>query len=232
MPEDEARPREQDDQQKAPSARPTLVLFVRHGTTPTTGKVLAGHAPGLHLAEDGRREARQVAERLAALGPDVVSAVYASSLERARETAVPIAKLLGRRTRIDPQLVDIDYGDWTGYEIAKVQKLPEWRAVRHWPGGFRFPGGESFVELQTRMGGVVERLRRDHPGQVVVAVSHADPIRIATSSALGASLDMFQRMVVAPCSVTAHAYEAAGASVLTLNSTADLTSLGIGPAKK
>jgi probable phosphoglycerate mutase len=232
MPEENARPEENDDQHKPPPARPTIVLFVRHGTTPTTGKVLPGQAPGLHLAEQGRTEAQRVAERLAALGPDVISAVYASSLERARETAAPIAKLLGRRTRIDGQLVDIDYGEWTGYEIAKVNKLPEWRAVLDWPSGFRFPGGESFVELQARIGGVVERLRRDHPGQVVVAVSHSDPIRIATAAVLGVSLDMFHRLVVAPCSVTALAYEEAGASVLTLNSTGDLATIGIGPAKK
>ena len=83
---------------KAPEVpQHTLILLVRHGQTPTTGQSLPGRAPGLHLAESGQEQARTVAGRIAALGPDRVSAVYASPLERTRETAAPIGKAVGQR---------------------------------------------------------------------------------------------------------------------------------------
>src|SRR5581483_5522216 len=127
----------------------TLVLLVRHGQTPTTGTVLPGRAAGLHLADKGRAQAAQVAERIKPFG-DKVAAVYASPLERTRETAAPIAKALGRRVQRDRGLLEADFGDWTGAELKALMKLPEWRQVQGNPSGFRFPGGESFTEMQAR----------------------------------------------------------------------------------
>jgi probable phosphoglycerate mutase len=208
-------------------APPTLVLFVRHGQTPTTGKVLPGRAPGLHLAEKGQRQAQAVAERIAALQTDTrkVSAVYASPLERTKETAAPIAKALGLRVRSNQGLLEADFGDWTGAELKKLYKKPEWRTVQRNPSGFRFPGGESFIEMQTRMCGAVDRLRAAHPGETVVAVSHADPIKAAVAHAMGTHLDLFQRIVVSPCSVSAVLYSIDGPVVLAVNSTGDLAAL-------
>jgi probable phosphoglycerate mutase len=203
------------------------VLFVRHGQTPTTGKVLPGRAPGLHLAEHGQRQAEAVAERIAALQTDArkVSAVYASPLERTKETAAPIAKALGLRVRSNQALLEADFGDWTGAELKKLYKKPEWRTVQRNPSGFRFPGGESFIEMQTRMCGAVDRLRAAHPGETVVAVSHADPIKAAVAHAMGTHLDLFQRIVVSPCSVSAVLYSVDGPVVLAVNSTGDLAAL-------
>ena len=98
-------------------------------------------------------------------------------------------------------------------------KLPEWQTVQRYPSGFRFPGGESFTDMQTRMVDTVDRLRARHPGGVVVAVSHADPIKAAVAHALGTHLDLFQRIVISTCSVTAIAYGDGGPVVLTVNST-------------
>lgn len=212
---------------KTTAPGPTLVLLVRHGKTPTTGASLPGRAPGLHLAEDGHRQAERAAERITALqGPKrAISAVYASPLERTRETAAPIAKALGTRVKAERGLLECDFGDWTGANLKDLFKLPEWKTVQRYPSGFRFPGGESFTEMQTRITGTLDRLRNAHPGETVVAVSHADPIKAAVAAALGTHLDLFQRIVISPCSVTAILYGTEGPVVLTVNSTGDLTAL-------
>jgi probable phosphoglycerate mutase len=207
---------------KAPP-KPTLVLLVRHGQTPSTGTTLPGRAPGLHLADSGRAQAAAVAERIAALPR--VGAVYASPLERTRETAAPIAKALGLRTRVDRGLLECDFGAWTGQSLARLRKKPEWSTVQRYPSGFRFPDGESFVEMQSRITAALHALCLRHPGETVVAVSHADPIKAALADALGTHLDLFQRIVVSPCSVSAILYTTGGPIVLASNSTGDLTAL-------
>lgn len=202
---------------------PTVVLLVRHGTTPTTGAVLPGRAPGLHLSEDGQRQAEAVAERIAALG--TVGAVYASPLERARETAAPIAKASGKRVRVLRDLAECDFGQWTGRRLADLRRKKEWKQVQRHPSAFRFPGGESFLEMQARITGALQGLRARHAGERVVAVSHADPIKAAVTDAMGTHLDQLQRVVISPCSVTALALTDDGPLVLAVNSVDDLKRL-------
>ena len=191
--------------------------MVRHGQTPTTGKILPGRAAGLHLAEAGVAQAHRVAERIAELPK--IDAIYASPLERARETAAPIAKALKQRVKIDKGLLECDFGDWTGAELSKLMKLPEWSTVQKAPSTFRFPNGESFIEMQTRMVSALDRIRAAHPGGTVVCVSHADPIKAAVAHAMGTHIDLFQRIVIGTCSVSAVAYTGHGPIVLTVNST-------------
>jgi len=195
----------------------TLVLLVRHGQTSTTGVILPGRAPGLHLADKGREEAADVAGRIARL-PRVI-AVYSSPLERAQETATPIATAAALRVTVEPGLLECDYGEWTGLALKDLRKKPEWKTVQRYPSGFRFPGGESFTEMQARMTGTLARLVAAHPGHTLVAVSHADPIKTAVAHALGTHLDLFQRIAVFTASVTAIAYGPAGPTVLAVNST-------------
>jgi len=202
---------------------PTTILFVRHGQTGTTGKVLPGRAPGLHLADAGRAQAQAVAERIAGLKR--VDAVYASPLERARETAAPIAAARGLKVSIEKGLLECDFGEWTGAELEGLAKKPEWSTVQRYPSGFRFPGGESFVDMSARICDAALKLKDAHPGGVVVAVSHADPIKAAVADALGTHLDLFQRIVISTCSVTAITYGAGGPAVLTVNHTGDLAGL-------
>ena len=207
-----------------PERRPTVVLLVRHGKTPTTGKHLPGRARGLHLSDDGRREAEAAAERIAALPK--VDAVYASPLERARETAAPIAARRELKVQAHKGLLECDYGEWTGAELKALRKLPEWKVVQRHPSAFVFPGGESMAGMQTRFVGTLRSLAEAHPGGVVVAVSHADPIRAAVADALGSHLDMFQRVVVGTASVTAIAYGPLGPTVLAVNAYGSLSQLG------
>lgn len=204
--------------------KPTLVLFVRHGQTPTTGKKLPGRAPGLHLAAKGVTQAERAGERIAALNR--ISAVYASPMERTQETAAPIAKACKLRVRTHKGLIEADFGEWTGKNLSALRKKPEWATVQRYPSGFRFPGGESFPEMQTRMTGAVADLVSRHPGEAIVAVSHADTIKAALADAAGTPLDLFQRIVVSPCSVSAVLYSPTGPIVLAMNSTGDdLTAL-------
>ncbi len=158
-------------------------------------------------------------------GKTKIAAVYASPLERTRQTAAPIASALGLRVKVDRGLLECDFGEWTGAELKKLMKLPEWATVQRYPSGFRFPGGESFRAMQTRMVTTVCALAGNHPGQTVVAVSHADPIKAAVADALGSHLDLFQRIVISPCSVTAINYGPTGPTVVTVNSMSALTEL-------
>jgi probable phosphoglycerate mutase len=197
----------------------TIILLVRHGQTPTTGRVLPGRAPGLHLSDDGRKQAEAAAARIARLKR--VAAIYASPLERARETAMPIARARGLALRIERGLLELDVGRWTGSRLDRLSKRPEWSTVQRYPSGFRFPDGESFTEMQTRMTETLGRLVERHRGGVVVVVSHADPIKAALAHALGMHLDLFQRLAIAPGSVTTIAYSGGPPTVLGVNALSD-----------
>ncbi len=204
---------------KTNSHRPaaTTVVLVRHGQTETTGQVLPGRAAGLHLADEGRKQAEHAAS-LIADGPPI-AAVYTSPLERARETAAPIAAALGQRAKVDKGLLECDFGDWTGEKLAALMKKPEWATVQRSPSTFRFPGGESFAEMQHRIVSTLDRLRADHHGGTVVCVSHADPIKAAVANAIGTHLDLFQRIVISPCSLSVLSWTGFGPVVLSVNST-------------
>jgi probable phosphoglycerate mutase len=205
-------------EQAAEAPKPTLVLFVRHGKTPTTGAKLPGRAPGLHLSPEGRRQAEAAARRVAKLKN--VAAGYASPLERTQETAAPIAAALGLPVSTEAGLLECEFGEWTGAELKELFKRPEWRQVQLSPSSFRFPAGESFPEMQLRICSAVASLVEAHPGATVVAVSHADPIKAAVAAAVGTHLDLFQRIVVSPCSISAVQYHRTGAPVvLAVNST-------------
>ena len=194
----------------------SVVLLVRHGLTPTTGIKLPGRAPGLHLSDEGRRQAEAAAERIGKVAR--IAAVYCSPITRARETAQPIGRAVKRALRIERDLADLDIGEWTGMSLKQAARRPEWETVQRNPSSFRFPGGESFPEMQTRMTSALGRIVARHPGQIVVAVSHADPIKAAVAQALGTPLDLFQRIMIATASITAIAYRREGPSVLTVNS--------------
>jgi probable phosphoglycerate mutase len=144
--------------------------------------------------------------------------VYASPVDRARETAVPIAQALGLALRIDRDLAEIDVGEWTGLSLAQARRRKEWEIIQNHPSAFRFPEGESFMEAQTRMTTAVARLVERHRGGTIVAVSHADPIKLFTAHALGTPLDLFQRVMIATASITVITWPRDVPGVLTVNS--------------
>ena len=209
----------------APSKKPTLVLLVRHGRTPTTGIELYGRKPGVHLSAEGKNQATEVSERISKISSTTIASVYASPLERTRETAAPIAKAVGQKVKKVSGLLELDVGEWTGKKLSELRKLKAWDKVQKYPSGFHFPGGESFLAMQTRMASTIDMLVQRHSSQTIVAVSHADPIRAIVAHAMGTHLDLFQRIVVSPCSVTAILYTSSGPVVLAVNNTSDLTDL-------
>jgi probable phosphomutase (TIGR03848 family) len=195
------------------------VVLVRHGLTPTTGKELPEPGPGPSLTEQGRKQAeeagRYIAEWRGALPPIV--ALFSSPLVRTVETAGIVGKALDLVPVERRGLVDCDAGEWAGSDLKQLAKKPEWSTVQHYPSGFRFPGGESIAEMQSRVVGAVKELVVAHPGRAVVVVSHADPIKAVLADALGVHLDLFQRIQVAPASVSAVSYSDAGPGVMLTN---------------
>ena len=178
----------------------TTVLLVRHGETHTTGKVLPGRAEGLGLSDKGREQAETRAAVIAS--KHKVAAIYSSPMERAQQTAAPIGAAVGREVRIHEGLNECDFGRWTGRSLKSLYKLSAWQAVQRSPSNFRFPEGESFLDMQSRIVAALNELASKHRGKTIVAVSHADTIKAAVAHALGMHLDMFQRLTVSPASQT------------------------------
>lgn len=199
-------------------SEPTLVLFVRHGTTPTTGKVLPGRAKGLHLSNQGLEQAEVVAGRIFESMPGI-DAIYTSPLERCNETAKPLASLTGLKPVSEKGFLECDFGSWTGAQLKDLQKKPEWKTIQQTPSLFRFPNGESFLEMQSRIVTTISSICQKHIGGRVVVFSHADPIKTALVSAMSAPLDTIQRLSVSPCSISAVLYGSPQPTVLTINST-------------
>jgi probable phosphomutase (TIGR03848 family) len=200
----------------------STVLLVRHGLTASTGAVLSGHTPGLHLDDRGRAQAAAVADRLAVLP---LAAIVTSPLERCVETAEAIAagqRAAGREPawHVDERMTECRYGEWTGRPIRDLAKEPMWRVVQTQPAAARFPGGESLAEVSAR---AIEAVRdwdaRLGAGTVWLACSHGDVIKAILADALGLHLDQFQRIVVDPCSVSVIRYTSARPFVLRTNDT-------------
>ena len=176
------------------------ILLLRHGTNDyVKTHRLAGRTPGVHLNDEGAAQAAALAERLASLP---IAAVYSSPLERARETAAPAAARLGLAVQLLDGVMETGCGDWTGQQLDDLSQSDLWRQVQGCPSLFRFPGGESFTEIQARVVAALDFVRLAHPGQTIAVFSHADPIKLAVAFYLGTPLDLFQRIEVAPASIT------------------------------
>ncbi len=178
----------------------TRILLIRHGINDyvKTGK-LAGRLPGVHLNAEGQVQAQALAERLSSAA---IAAIYSSPLERTRETAAPLAERLGVPITLRDDLLESDCGEWTGQAIADLNQTDTWRLIQVSPSTARFPGGESQAEIQARLVRAIEALRAAHPGQIIAAVSHSDPIKLALAFYMGLPLDLFQRLEIAPASIS------------------------------
>lgn len=196
-----------------------MLLLVRHGQTPSTGRDLpeAGAGPG--LTDEGRRQAEEAAQYIAEWRAALpgLAAIYASPLTRTRETATILGKVLDISPLEHQNLVDCDTGEWAGAPLKDLAKKPEWPTVVNYPSGFRFPGGESIRDMSDRVVGAARTLISRHPGQSLIVVSHADPIKAVVTDALGLHLDLFQRVFVAPASVSAISYGPFSPQVILVN---------------
>ena len=171
------------------------VLLVRHASHDRLGRVLCGRMGGVVLSDQGRREADALGRRLA---ERALAAVYSSPLERTRETAEAVAAPHGLVPEVDPDLNEVDVGDWSGRAFADLRGEPEWAAWNSARAEARAPGGEAMAEVQLRVARVLERLRERHAGQTVAVVSHGDVIKTAVAAALDLPLDGLHRFDIAP----------------------------------
>lgn len=175
------------------------LLLIRHAPTDETGKRLTGRLPGAHLGEDGRAMARRTAE---ALVKTKLQAIYTSPLERTWETAEIVARAHGLEPTVEDGLLEVDYGKWSGRTLKSLSRLKAWQTVQITPSRMTFPDGESIPAAQRRAVDTCEALARRHGKGTIALVSHSDIIKVILSHFLGQPLDLFQRIVIAPASVS------------------------------
>lgn len=205
------------------------LLLIRHAENDWVGERLAGWTPQVHLNDEGRAQAAALAQRLS----DVpLVAIYSSPLERTLETAQPLAQAHGLNVQVREGLGETRYGDWTGRSLKELKEEELWPVIQVYPGGARFPGGESMREVQARMVSELDAIRDAHAEQTVAIVSHSDPIKMATAFYAGLPLDLFQRLTISPASVTAFAFTRFGPRLICLNNTHSLPSFKIEEQKK
>lgn len=192
----------------------TTLWLVRHGVTSHTGHKLSGWMPDVHLTEEGRAQAEATADLLA---KSKLEAVYSSPIDRTRETAAAIAARHGLPVRTRRTIGEVEYGKWTdrSFKVLARQKL--WGLVQRWPSSVRFPEGETLREVQSRALGEIEKIAEAHPNGMVCVVSHADVIKLVLAHYLGIHIDLFQRIVIAPASVSGVRLTPEGPFVLSMN---------------
>ncbi|MGW1721024.1 histidine phosphatase family protein [Streptomyces sp. NPDC002156] len=207
---------------------PTLIL-VRHGrSTANTSGVLAGRTPGVALDERGAAQAAALPGRLAELP---ISEVVTSPLQRCQETVRPLLDARPElRAHTEERISECDYGDWSGRKLAELMDEPLMQVVQSHPTAAAFPGGESMRAMQTRAAEAVRewnaRVEADHGSDAVYLMcSHGDIIKSLVADALGLHLDLFQRVSVDPCSVTAIRYTRLRPFLVRLGDTGDFASL-------
>jgi len=191
----------------------TRILLVRHGTTDEVGRLLSGRA-AVPLNGEGRAQAERLAERLAR---EPLRAVYTSPVARARQTAEAVARRHGLATVPRDALAEVDFGEWTGRSIAAMDAVEGWREFNECRSVTRPPGGETMVEVQARAAAELLRVRADHPGAVVAAVTHADVVKAALFHFGGIAADLVLRWSIGPASVTVIDIGSRGSTVVAVN---------------
>ncbi|GAB4503191.1 MAG: hypothetical protein Fur0043_01830 [Anaerolineales bacterium] len=194
-----------------------FLYLIRHGENDfVKSRKVAGRLPGVHLNERGREQAQALAQIFANVP---LVAVYSSPLERALETARPIAEVHHLNIIEKPNLLESDVGKWQGKAWKGLMRTKAWGLVQHAPSRFRFPGGESFLEMQTRVVTVLEEIYSlcKKPHDAVAVVFHADPIKLAVAHFIGLPLDYFQRLSCDTGSVTLLAIGQDGARLMWMN---------------
>ena len=192
----------------------TVFHLLRHGEHGLAGRVLPGRMPGVGLSERGRAEIAAVAERLVDEG---VAALYASPLQRTRESAEIVAARLGLPIGFRDDVIELDFGEWTGATFDAIRADPRWHAWRTHRSLARIPGGESMRQVQRRVVEALMEINERHLDETVAVVSHGDVIRSALLFALGMPLDHYSRIEVGLGSISTIRIDAEGIRVLAIN---------------
>jgi probable phosphoglycerate mutase len=189
-------------------------LLIRHAETAAVGRYLAGRSEGLDLNDRGRRQAERLPARLSRYS---VAASYTSPLERARQTSEPLARQLGMDARVRADLSEVDFGAWTGLTFEQLEERADWHQFNADRRSARAPGGERLSDVQSRIVSAIEDLAVWHRLNTIAIVSHAEVIRCALLHYLAMPLDLFQRIEIAPASISAVRVGDSDPTVLSMN---------------
>jgi probable phosphoglycerate mutase len=176
----------------------TTFLLIRHGLTDAVGHRITGRLPGVPLNATGRRQAAELPDRLSKWK---IQAIYSSPLQRAQETATPVAERFSLPICIEPAFSEFDFGQWSGMPVSELDERDDWKMFCKFRSSTRAPGGELITEVQTRVITALANLSRKHPEQIVAVFSHADAIKAALLHFLPAPLDNIHRIEVYPASI-------------------------------
>ena len=200
----------------------TTFFLIRHASCRGMGQTLWGRTPGICLNEKGEMQAQRLADRFRNIKLD---AIYSSPLERALQTATAIARPMRLEVRKSAAVNEINFGEWSGNTFEELQTDERWRRFNSHRSMTMIPGGESFLEVQNRIVKELEELALHHGKAQVAIVSHADVIRAAVAYFAATPIDMIDRFEISPCSVSVVAVDPDHATLLTVNSPADLDHL-------
>jgi broad specificity phosphatase PhoE len=191
----------------------TVFHLLRHGEPTVFGRI-NGRLPGVGLSAKGRSEITAVAARLAG---EKIEALYSSPLQRTQETAEILADRLGLPVGYREDVIELDFGEWTGLTADEIRKDPRWQLWSSCRSIATIPGGESWRQVHDRMVSALFDVQQVHPAGNVVIVSHGDVIRAALLFALGMPLDFYSRIEVALASISTIRLDGSGIRVLALN---------------
>lgn len=194
----------------------TTYLLFRHGNNDAVGKWFAGRSPGVHLNDEGRLQAESIAHRFASAP---IRAIYSSPLERAMETAAPLAARINIPVETDERLIEAGVGDWTRRSFAELNDDANWVRFNKFRSSSAAPNGELAIDMQARMVRFLEDCRLRHPGETIALFSHADVIKAALLLYCGIPIDFTNRLQVYPGSVSVITIDEESAQVLRINDT-------------
>jgi probable phosphoglycerate mutase len=200
----------------------TTFFLIRHASCSGLGRMLWGRTPGICLNEKGKLQARRLAERFQWIS---LPAIYSSPLERAVETAETIARTMKLEVRKNHAFDEIHFGDWTGKAFEALSGDERWRQFNTQRSTATIPGGESFLNVQSRVVTELNELSTQHGNERVAIVSHADVIKAAVGYFTATPIDLLHRIEISPCSVSVLALDRDDARLLTINNQSELTQL-------
>ncbi|MBA4148467.1 MAG: histidine phosphatase family protein [Verrucomicrobia bacterium] len=177
----------------------TQFLLIRHATNDLVDKAIAGRASGVHLNDEGRRQASRLAD---ALADEHINRIISSPLERAFETAEFLAKPRGLNIQVSDALHEVSFGDWTGKTLEELAPLPGWKTWNTFRSACQIPNGEIISGVQARMVRLILELATQCEGETIALCGHGDPIKTALFHFLGAPLDFLHRLEISPASVS------------------------------
>lgn len=203
------------------------VVLLRHAHSVANEKnLLAGRMPGIHLSRKGQTQSHALVERI---GKGVVDQVHLSPMQRCQLTIDPWLNSRNSSSitslDVDERFNEVDYGDWSGRSLNALSRNPLWKQVQEQPSKVRFPGGESIRSSQKRIVAGIDEILGGKKNLTHLVVTHSDLIKVALTHYFESHIDTFQRIDISQASFTVITGTPSKFSIITTNSSSDLTSI-------